>query len=204
MVTDDEFGSIVSGLADMIDSAQSQISVREKATQGEIRSIIDGVIVEMQSFGGISELLVEDSVWADTFALLEKRMLEISGKLDEVRHKMADLEQILGAANMVMEQIKKVMIGDQFLVNKCNLDVEIAVGTLESGVLARYDNFVFLSGDGDFAELYRKLIKEGKKVVVISTPAKLGKEITLLQKEGAVKILNPAEDSNIWKPKLNS
>ncbi len=60
-------------------------------------------------------------------------------------------------------------------VRKCNFDIEIAVDCLVD--LAKYESFVFMSGDGDFAYLYEHLLKLGKQVVVIFGRNSLGREL---------------------------
>ncbi len=60
-------------------------------------------------------------------------------------------------------------------VRKCNFDIEIAVDSLAS--VKDFDTYVFFSGDGDFAYLYKELVKFKKRVVVIFGRNSLGREL---------------------------
>ena len=63
---------------------------------------------------------------------------------------------------------------------KCDFDLEIALDCLEK--LDKYKTFIFMSGDGDFATLYERLIGKGKKVIVIYEQGHLGKEVWEIKK----------------------
>lgn len=63
---------------------------------------------------------------------------------------------------------------------KCDFDIEIALDCFEN--LEKYNTYIFFSGDGDFATLYRRLIKSGKQVIVIYAPGHVGREIWEIQK----------------------
>jgi len=63
---------------------------------------------------------------------------------------------------------------------KCDFDLEIGLDCFEK--LDKYDGFVFFSGDGDFATLYKRLIKNKKQVIVIFGKGTLGKEVALIKK----------------------
>lgn len=64
---------------------------------------------------------------------------------------------------------------------KCDFDLEIAINVhkdLNKGI----EGFVFFTGDGDFASLYKLLIRKRKQVIIIYAHGHLGKEIYRLQK----------------------
>lgn len=63
---------------------------------------------------------------------------------------------------------------------KCDFDLEIGLDCFES--LDKLDSFIFFSGDGDFATLYKRLIKRKKQVIVIYMHGHLGREIWLMKK----------------------
>jgi uncharacterized LabA/DUF88 family protein len=63
------------------------------------------------------------------------------------------------------------------LMRKCDFDLEIAVDVMKYLHNGRFQTFVFLSGDGDFAALYRELAVAGKKVIVVYAAKHLGREI---------------------------
>ncbi|RLF26918.1 MAG: hypothetical protein DRN14_06120, partial [Thermoplasmata archaeon] len=58
---------------------------------------------------------------------------------------------------------------------KCDFDLEMGLDAYER--IGEYDSFVFLSGDGDFATLYERLIAKGKQVIVVYSSGHLGREI---------------------------
>jgi uncharacterized LabA/DUF88 family protein len=72
---------------------------------------------------------------------------------------------------------KPVKIIDKFNVNlrKANFDVEIALDAYQA--LKEYDTLVLFSGDSDFDYLVKKLRKEGKRVIIISTRYHVSKEL---------------------------
>jgi len=64
---------------------------------------------------------------------------------------------------------------------KCDFDMEICMDihkALGKGV----ESFVFFTGDGDFAPLYRMLISRGKQVIVVYMYGHLGREIFQIKK----------------------
>lgn len=70
--------------------------------------------------------------------------------------------------------------GKTVWVRKCDFDLEIGLDCFER--LNKFDCFIFLSGDGDFATLYKRLILRKKQVIVVFASGHLGKEIRLLKK----------------------
>lgn len=89
---------------------------------------------------------------------------EIKESLNTIKHlETKDIEKILQILN------KKV------LRRKCDFDMEIALDCFEN--LDKYDSFIFFSGDGDFATLYKRLIEIKKQVIVIYAPGHIGREI---------------------------
>ena len=73
-------------------------------------------------------------------------------------------------------------------VRKCDFDLEIGLDCFEE--LDKLDGFVIFSGDGDFATLYKRLIKKGKQVIVVYGHGHLGKEVWEI-KEGIYKVKLP-------------
>lgn len=61
------------------------------------------------------------------------------------------------------------------LIRKCDFDLEITIDVLED--INKFKTFIFLSGDGDFAELYLRLLNKRKQVVVVYSHGSLGREI---------------------------
>ena len=63
---------------------------------------------------------------------------------------------------------------------KCDFDLEIGLDCFEG--LEKYDGFIFFSGDGDFATLYKRLIKRKKQTIVVYQKGHLGREVWDLKK----------------------
>lgn len=80
---------------------------------------------------------------------------------------------------IVTKDVKYVLVGEvagqKIRRRKCDFDIEIALDCFEN--LEKYDSFIFLSGDGDFATLYARLINQKKQVIVIYAPGHIGREI---------------------------
>lgn len=91
---------------------------------------------------------------------------------------------------LVSKEVKFIKVYDDVgknfvLKRKCDFDLEIGLDCFEN--LDTYNSFVFLSGDGDFATLYQRLIIRNKQVIVVYQPGHLGREIWEM-KRGIFKI----------------
>lgn len=69
---------------------------------------------------------------------------------------------------------------------KCNFDVEIGVDMLLDFERKKADIFCLWSGDSDFADPIRELLKNKKKVILFSTARKVSRELNDLKTEGLV------------------
>lgn len=67
---------------------------------------------------------------------------------------------------------------------KCNFDVEIGVDMLLDCERNNAETFVLWSGDSDFADPLKKLLKAGKKVVLFATARRVSKELSELREQG--------------------
>lgn len=83
--------------------------------------------------------------------------------------KAADIEIILKILS------KKV------LRRKCDFDMEISIDA-HKAIKNNFESFLFFSGDGDFAPLYKLLISLRKQVIVIFAHGHMGKEIFQIKK----------------------
>lgn len=90
---------------------------------------------------------------------------------------------------VITKPVKYVVVGrvDKTIIRKrkCDFDLEIGLDCFEG--IDKYESFIFLSGDGDFATLYARLIRKGKQVIVVYAPKHIGKEIWEI-KRGIFKI----------------
>lgn len=82
--------------------------------------------------------------------------------------------------NVVTKNVKYILlgqVGEQLIrKRKCDFDIEICMSVykaLEEGI----KSFIFFSGDGDFAPMYRHLINKGKQVIVVYAKKHVGREI---------------------------
>lgn len=87
--------------------------------------------------------------------------------------------------NLISKPVKYITVGkvnnQDIKIRKCDFDIEICMSVyqhLQDG----YQTFVFFSGDGDFAPIYKYLIEQNKKVIVIYEQGHLGKEIWDIKK----------------------
>jgi len=99
----------------------------------------------------------------------------------------ASKEQIKKAKQIgfkvVTKPVKYLPVEDKGIVvwkRKCDFDLEIGLDCFER--LDKYSGFIFFSGDGDFATLYKRLTKRKKQTIVIFAQGHLGKEIRELKK----------------------
>mgnify|MGYP001606259839 CR=1 FL=1 len=90
---------------------------------------------------------------------------------------------------------KKAEDGSTVWVRKCDFDLEIGLDCFEK--LNKFDGFIFLSGDGDFATLYERLIERKKQVIVVYVRGRLGREVWQM-KRGVFKVELP-RFGNVYK-----
>ena len=107
--------------------------------------------------------------------------------LDENDKSEAYLKEVVKLGFKLISKPVKYILGKR----KCDFDLEIGLDCFEN--IDKYDSFVIMSGDGDFATLYERLLKKNKQVVVIFGKNHLGKENRL------IKGLFLCEAGNIWQ-----
>ncbi len=74
-----------------------------------------------------------------------------------------------------LKQIKNIKLSSKTSKWKGNLDVELTIDAIEH--IQRYDTFVLISGDSDFAPLIEYLKSKNKKTIVISGKGSIAKEL---------------------------
>ena len=88
---------------------------------------------------------------------------------------------------------------------KCNFDVEIGVDMLLDNEKTKTDTFILWSGDSDFADPAKKLIKAGKKVIIFGTSGKISRELSELRKSGLIIFeVNKIKEFICWNKELKS
>lgn len=79
----------------------------------------------------------------------------------------------------IVEKILQIL-DRKIMRRKCDFDMEMALDCFED--LGKYEAYIFFSGDGDFATLYKRLIEAKKQVIVIYASGHIGREIWEIQK----------------------
>lgn len=99
----------------------------------------------------------------------------------------ASKEQIREAKKIglrvITKPVKYLPVEDKGTIvwkRKCDFDLEIGLDCSER--IDKFDGFLFFSGDGDFATLYKRLTKRNKQVIVVFAQGHLGKEVRFLKK----------------------
>ena len=76
---------------------------------------------------------------------------------------------------------KPINIWTPTFTRKCDFDMEISID-VHKAINQDIQSFIFFTGDGDFAPLYKLLIQKKKQVIVVYTSGHLGKEIWKIEK----------------------
>lgn len=80
--------------------------------------------------------------------------------------------------NLKAKDIEKILqiLSRKVLRRKCDFDMEISIDA-HRAIKNNFETFLFFSGDGDFAPLYKLLINLYKQVIVIFAHGHMGKEV---------------------------
>lgn len=88
---------------------------------------------------------------------------------------------------------------------KCNFDVEISTDMLIDSERNNADVFVLWSGDSDFADTVKKILKSGKKVVVFGTARRVSRELSDLREKGLIVFeIQKIRDFICWNREIKS
>lgn len=109
-----------------------------------------------------------------------------------VTSRLAKIKELTAAAREIVQH-------DQSQHRKCDLDVDIATEAMDPVTLANFENQVFLTGDGDFERLYRKLNEVGKNVIVASPDEYLSTLVKKLASSRMVTLHKPNFVDPIWR-----
>lgn len=113
----------------------------------------------------------------------EVKYIPVSIDTSHFKHIIRDIQESLNTIkHLEAKDVEKILqiLNRKVLRRKCDFDMEIALDCFEN--LDKYESFVFFSGDGDFATLYKRLIEARKHVVVIYTHGHLGREVWDIKK----------------------
>ena len=87
--------------------------------------------------------------------------------------------------NLITKLVKYITVGkvnnQDIKIRKCDFDIEICMNVYQD-LQDKFETFIFFSGDGDFSPIYKFLINQGKKVIVIYEQGHLGREIWEIKK----------------------
>lgn len=102
----------------------------------------------------------------------------------------------------LIKQIKELRncLNQKIKDRKCDFDVDIVVEIMRN--IDKYDTFVILSGDGDFAPAIKFFREKSKNVVIVSQSNKLGKEIVNLTDRDKPIIILSEKIDEIWTKKI--
>jgi uncharacterized LabA/DUF88 family protein len=79
--------------------------------------------------------------------------------------------------NSILKRISQNIGANYILDRKCNFDVEMGTDMSIDGLIHGVETFLVFSGDSDFADTITTLIKQGKRVIVISTSRHIASEL---------------------------
>lgn len=122
-----------------------------------------------------------DNIQRIGFNVISKKVKYIPVSLDSSHFKNLtwEIEDSLALIkDLKAVDIEKILqiLSRRVLRRKCDFDMEICIDT-HKAIRDAFETFVFFSGDGDFAPLYKLLIGLRKQVIVIFAHGHMGKEI---------------------------
>ncbi len=169
-----------------------QVNKLIRVTDGQVDQVLKLkgktlVVVDWANIWGWQVGLTPEKIW-NYF----KNYKEVVGQnfyfgLDENDKSEAYLKEVTRLGFKLISKPVKYILGKR----KCDFDLEIGLDCFEN--LDKFDSFIIMSGDGDFATLYERLLKKNKQVIVIFGKNHLGKENRL------IKGLFLCEVGNIWQ-----
>lgn len=117
------------------------------------------------------------------FDIITKPVKYIPVSLDSSHFKSiskAIKEELAKNKKFAIEDIEQILhiLDRKVLRRKCDFDIEIAMDLYR--LIDTRESFIFLSGDGDFAPLFKFLADQKKQVIVIFGEGHLGREVSKL------------------------
>ena len=87
--------------------------------------------------------------------------------------------------HLITKPVKHIIVGkvngQDIKIRKCDFDIEICMSVYQN-IDNHFETFIFFTGDGDFAPVYKHLIDQNKQVIVIYEQGHLGREIWEIKK----------------------
>lgn len=119
-----------------------------------------------------------------------KEMREVGYKVTTKPVKYINVRRFYVSLPRASSQVKKIfppfVSVQPTYIRKCDFDMETCID-IHKDLSRGIGSFVFFTGDGDYAPLYRLLIQKKKQVVVVYTSGHIGREIWRI-KRGIFKI----------------
>ena len=115
-------------------------------------------------------------------SLEDKSLLQQFIRSSLLRKYTAETVEYLNRRFVDMNHLGEFFIEDR----KCNFDVEIGVDMLLDFERKDIDTFVLWSGDSDFHDPIKKLLENGKKVVLFATARRVSRELNDLKQFGLI------------------
>lgn len=115
------------------------------------------------------------------FTVISKEVKYIPVSIDTSHFKNLFQEikdSLASIKNLEAQDIEKILqiLRRRVLRRKCDFDMEICIDVYDA-IKKDFESFLFFSGDGDFAPLYKLLISQHKQVIVIFAHGHMGKEV---------------------------
>lgn len=115
------------------------------------------------------------------FSVVSKEVKYIPVSLDSSHFKNISYEikdSLSSIKNIKTKDVEKILqiLSRSVLRRKCDFDMEICIDA-HKAIKNNFETFLFFSGDGDFAPLYKLLISLHKQVIVIFAHGHMGKEV---------------------------
>lgn len=131
------------------------------------------------------------------FNVVSKDVKYIPASLDSSHFKNLSQEiknSLTSIKNLKAKDIEKILqiLNRKVLRRKCDFDMEISIDA-HKAIKNGFETFLFFSGDGDFAPLYKLLINLHKQVIVIFAHGHMGKEVYKIKKGIFTKAIDKLE-----------
>ncbi len=104
-----------------------------------------------------------------------------------------NLQKFLGEENVIFKKVKKIKT-EIWSKRKADFDAEIWCIICENK--DKFKTFIILSGDGDFANLYKKLLEKWKQIIILHWATE--KEKIIFKKDGSMK-KKKYKKYNLWR-----
>lgn len=92
----------------------------------------------------------------------------------KILNKLFSFTSILKKSNLEITSFIKNLTKDPIFRRKCDFDCEISIDIMKN--LKKYESFILISGDGDYAALIKEIINNKKQAIIVALKNNMGKE----------------------------